>query len=143
MLPIRRVRSSWADPFDLLHRDLDRMISRYIAPDEPQGLTASYPVDIREDAEHIYVDAELPGFTREQVNVTLENGQLTISAERNIENTEAEHHLQERRFTRVSRSFSLPNTVDESKVDAKLADGLLRLTLNKREEVKPRRIEVK
>jgi HSP20 family protein len=143
---MRRVGSTWADPFELLHRDFDRMLSRHLGDGEgpAQGLTAAYPVDIREDQDHVYVDAEMPGFTRDQVDVTLENGVLTLNAERKIdEQPEGQQHLNERRFTRVSRSFTLPNTVDESKVDATLVDGVLKLTLHKREEVKPRRIEIK
>jgi HSP20 family protein len=108
------------------------------------GTTGVYPVDVREDQDHIYVDAELPGFKREEIEVTLENGMLHIAAERRPQpNQKGEPHLQERRFTRVARSFTLPNTLDEGKVDAKLEDGVLHLTLHKREEVKPRRIEVK
>lgn len=108
-----------------------------------EGVLGAYPVDIREDAEHLYVEAEMPGFKRDEVQVTLENGVLTIQGQRKVEETQGDSHLRERRFTRVARSFTLPNTVDESKVDAKLENGVLQLTLSKREEVKPRKIEVK
>lgn len=143
MLPTRKVRSTWTDPFDLMHRDFDRMLGRWFSNGDTEEPTASYPVDINEDEDHLYVEAELPGFKRDEINVTLENGVLTIIGERKIEPREGQTHLNERRFTRVSRSFSLPNTVDENKVDAKLEEGVLKLTLNKKEEVKPRRIEVK
>ena len=143
MLPTRRTRNVWTDPFDLMHRDFDRMLNRYFT-DEANGATAAYPVDINEDENHLYVEAEMPGYKRNEINVTLENSVLTIQAERQADPAEGKHnHLNERRWTRVSRSFTLPNTVDESKVDAKLEDGVLKLTLHKREEVKPRRIEVK
>ncbi|MFA7236267.1 MAG: Hsp20/alpha crystallin family protein [Phycisphaeraceae bacterium] len=145
MLPTRRnptAASIWADPFDLLHRDFDRMLSRYIG-DDTSLATASYPMDIWEDDDHLYVAAELPGFTRDQVNVTLENGMLSIIAERQPEEVKPTHHLKERRYARVQRTISLPIAVDENKVDAKLDTGVLTLTLNKREEVKPRKIEVK
>ena len=106
--------------------------------------TAAYPVDIHEDENHLYVEAEMPGFNRDDVNVTLENGLLTIAAERQEQpKREGETHLNERRYRRVQRSFTLPNTVDEDNVAAKLEDGVLKLTLNKKEEVKPRKIEVK
>ncbi|MHB1157545.1 MAG: Hsp20/alpha crystallin family protein [Phycisphaerales bacterium] len=144
MLPTRRTNapaSIWADPFDLLHRDFDRLLNRYIGDDT--GLaTASYPMDVWEDDDHLYVAAELPGFTRDQVNVTLENGMLSVVAERKPEEHKSAH-LTERRYARVQRSISLPIAVDENKVDAKLDNGVLTLKLNKREEVKPRRIEVK
>lgn len=144
MLPTRQNRRPVWDPFESIHRDFDRMLGRYFSDGETPTPTAAYPVDIHEDDNHLYVEAELPGFDREDVNVTLENGVLTITAERKEQpQREGETHLNERRFRRVHRSFTLPNTVDESNVDATLADGVLKLTLDKKEEVKPRRIEVK
>ena len=104
---------------------------------------SEYPVDVHEDDNHLYVDAEMPGFQKDDVSVTLEKGILSISAERNAEEKSGEKHLSERRFTKVARSFTLPVEVDENKVDAKLVDGVLHLTLHKKEEVKPRKIELK
>ncbi|MCC7205563.1 MAG: Hsp20/alpha crystallin family protein [Phycisphaeraceae bacterium] len=144
MLPTLR-RNRWSNPFDVMHQDLDRMLQSWWGGEDPngEGVLGAYPVDIREDAEHLYVEAEMPGFKRDEVQVTLENGVLTIQGQRKVEETQGDSHLRERRFTRVARSFTLPNTVDESKVDAKLENGVLQLTLSKREEVKPRKIEVK
>ncbi len=144
MLPTRLRRVRLEDPFEALHSEIDRVFRGWGGEVDNGGL-GSYPVDIREDQDKIYVDAEMPGFKREEVEITLENGMLTIQAERKMtEPAEGERaHLLERRYTRVARSFTVPSTVDEQKVDAKLADGVLHLTLHKREEVKPRRIEVK
>ncbi|MCE9590608.1 MAG: Hsp20/alpha crystallin family protein [Planctomycetes bacterium] len=144
MLPtIIRRRASFESPFDTVENELNRMLTRYWG-ERPDGtLTGVYPVDIHEDEAHLYVDAELPGFKREEVDVTLENGMLTISAERKEEPRKGETHLNERRFTRVARSFTVPNTLDDTKVEARLDGGVLHLTLHKREEVKPRKIEVK
>jgi len=144
MLPTRRTRTPVWDPFEGIHRDFDRLLGRYFSNGDEPTLTASYPVDIHEDENHLYVEAEMPGFSKDELNLTLENGILTIAAERKDQpERDGETHLNERRFRRVQRSFTLPNTVDESDVDAKLEDGVLKLTLNKKEEVKPRRIEVK
>jgi HSP20 family protein len=120
------------------------MLSRHFGGDGgEEALVGAYPVDIREDDNNVYVDAELPGFKREQVDVTIENGILTIQAERQPDEQQGDSHLRERRYTRVARSFTLPNGVDENSVDAKLDDGVLKLTLQKSEQVKPRKIEVK
>ena len=144
MLPTQVRRASRGDtPIDFLQDEFNRMLSRWWSEGSDRGTTGIYPVDIREDDDHIYVEAELPGFKREDVEVTLENGMLHILAQRKQEEPKGETHLAERRFVRVARSFTLPNSVDEGKVDAKLTDGVLYLTLNKREEVKPRKIEVK
>jgi HSP20 family protein len=143
MLPIVRRRTWNESPVANLHREMDRMFQDFWPNGEPESLTGAYPVDIREDENHVTVEAELPGFKRDEINVTLERGVLRIEAERQAEQQEGQKHLSERRYTRVARAFSLPSTVDESKVDASLNDGVLTLKLNKREEAKPRRIEVK
>lgn len=138
------------DPFELAQREFDSMLGRFFgsrAMDSDRGGLAPYAVDVREDADHIYVEAELPGFQKDDVDITLENQTLTITAERKEEHKEGEEKkgdmlLHERRYSRFQRSFTLPPTVDESKCDAKLADGVLTITLNKREETKPRKISV-
>lgn len=144
MLPTNLRRTGRSDtPFDAIQDQFNRALSQWWGDGGNQTTTGIYPVDIREDADHIYVEAELPGFKKEEVDVTLENGMLHIIAERKADTTrKGETHLSERRFTRVARSFTLPNTVDEAHVDAKLEGGVLSLTLHKREEVKPRKIQV-
>ena len=141
MIPATRRRTF--DPFDLIGREFDRALRGINGDDENRLVTAAYPVDIHEDDDHLYVEAEMPGFSRDEIDVTLEKGVLTLAGERKVEPREGESHLNERRYTRVHRRFTLPETVDENDVDARLEDGVLRLTLSKREEVKPRKIEVK
>jgi HSP20 family protein len=152
-LPTRVQRGQQSgDPLELAQREFDTMLNRFFGGREAgaQGgnFLAPYAVDVREDGDHIYVEAELPGFKKEEVDVTLENQTLTISAERNEEQgggdgaKKGEHLLHERRYTRFLRSFTLPPTVDEQSVNAKLNDGVLTVTLNKREETKPRKISV-
>ena len=132
----------WDTPFDLL-RDVDRAFSNRFNLDN-DDLTAKYPVDIHEDADGLTVWAELPGFTKEQVDISIDQGLLTIAAQRDlVKPEEGTTHLNERRFTRVRRQFTLPTTVDATNVDATLADGVLTLRLSKKEEVKPRKIKVK
>ena len=108
---------------------------------------APYAVDVREDADHIYVEAELPGFKKDEIDISVENQSLTIAAEHRSQKDEksadkGEWLLHERRYTRFQRSFMLPPTVDSQSVAAKLNDGVLTVTLNKREETKPRKITV-
>lgn len=132
----------WDTPFELL-RDVDRAFNGRFNMDN-DDLTAKYPVDIHEDADGLTVAAELPGFTKEQVDISIDHGLLTLSAQRDSQTPEeGTTHLKERRFTRVRRQFTLPTSVDPTNVDAKLADGVLTLRLLKKEEVKPRKIEVK
>jgi HSP20 family protein len=142
-----RVQRNVFEPFESAQRELDTVLGRFFSGrDYGNGITlAPYGVDIREDADHLYVEAELPGFKKEEVDITLENQTLTISAQRNAEDKDqkkGEWLLNERRYSRFVRSFTLPQTVSEQHVDAKLSDGVLTVTLNKREESKPRKISV-
>ena len=148
-LPTRVNRGmTTADPFEAAQHEFDTALSRFFGGRGGDGGSgwAPYGVDVREDGDHLYVEAELPGFKKDEVEVTLENQTLTISAERKSEHKEGEkggdYLLRERRYSRFLRSFTLPPTVDDQKVDAKLSDGMLTITLNKREETKPRKISV-
>jgi HSP20 family protein len=148
-LPTRVNRTAAVDPFESIQREFDGMLGRYFGvpggSGNGGGRLAPYGVDIREDADHLYVEAELPGYKKDDVDITLENQTLTIAAERRDQGREqkqGELLLNERRYSRFLRSFTLPPTVDEQTVNAKLADGVLTVTLNKREETKPRKITV-
>ena len=108
--------------------------------------TASFvpPVDIYEDDQKIMLKLEVPGMKLEDFDVQIENNTLTIRGERKFEKEEKEEnfHRIERRYGSFFRSFALPNTVDPSKVDANYDAGVLRISLKKREEAKPKQIKV-
>src|SRR5438105_4293779 len=174
-LPTRVSRGmQQSEPYESWQREFDTALNRFFGGREGDGGTylALYGVDVREDADHIYVEAELPGFRKDDVDITLENNTLTISAERSIEEQwpqqqqegqeghgsgkqgksqhqqqqiesrpQGDYLLRERRYSRFQRSFTLPPTVDEQTVNAKLNDGVLTITLNKREETKPRKVQ--
>ena len=144
-----RVSRGVVDPFESMTRDLDTLVNRLAGREWSGAVLAPYAVDIREDADHFHIQAELPGFTRDQVDVTLDNNTLTISASRepSAETSQGDAHegewlLRERRYTRFQRSFTLPNTIDESSVNAKLENGVLSVTLDKRQEARPRKISI-
>jgi len=112
------------------------------------GLTQAFnswspAVDLYEDKDNVVVKAELPGMKKEEIDVSLHEGALTISGERKIEREEkGETYRSERFFGRFQRSVMLPSAVDESKVSASYKDGILTITLPKSEEAKPKQIEV-
>lgn len=101
-------------------------------------------VDIHEDAERVSVRVDLPGVKKNDVQVDIDNGVLSIRAERKSERTEdrGKVHLEERVHGVYQRSFRLPDYVDGDKCKAKFEDGVLSLTLPKREESRPKRISV-
>jgi len=110
-----------------------------------EGGSAWMPaVDIREDDKGFRVDVEVPGIDRKNIQVKVEDSVLTIEGERKSEKkTEAEHsHRIERAYGSFQRSFKLPESVDGSQVKAEYKDGLLHLEVPKREDVKPKRIDV-
>ena len=148
MLPVRVFRNSgsgaYANPFAALSRwspDLDGLFDRKI-----DGTSHTrFPVDIRHEGDDLVLEAELPGLTREEIEITVEDNVLTIASERKgeaAENNEG-YHVRERWHGSFSRSFQLPTTADGEKVAAKLDNGILTLRVPTREEAKPRKIEVK
>jgi HSP20 family protein len=109
------------------------------------GATWVPPVDVFQTGDHeLVLKAELPDMTREDIDVTVENFVLTIKGEKKLVadvKDEQFHHI-ERRYGAFSRSFSLPRTVDSSKVAAEYKNGVLTVRLPLREEAKPRQIKV-
>lgn len=102
-------------------------------------------VDIYENKDHLVVEAELPGMKPEDVNVSIENNVLTIHGERKFEKKDEgdNFHRVERSYGSFTRSFTLPPTISSENVEANFDNGVLRLALLKREEAKPKRIEIK
>ena len=102
-------------------------------------------VNVLEKEEAIEIAADLPGMKAEDVEVTVEAGVLTIRGERKFEEaSEGEtYHRIERSYGLFERTFSLPNSVDPSKIEAKFADGEMLVTLPRREESKPRSVKIK
>jgi HSP20 family protein len=137
------------EPTGLLGRLSDE-ISRMMEPTGVSDLAGaggvwSPAVDIREDANHYIIRADVPGVPPKDIEITLERGVLSITGHREEEKTTDENgYRRVERFTgQFARHFALPETVDEEKVDAKVKDGVLEITVNKKETVKPRRIAVK
>ena len=103
------------------------------------------PVDIYQNGDHeLVLKAELPDMTREDIDITVEKSTLTIKGEKKFssEVKEEQFHRIERRYGTFSRSFSLPQTVDATKVSAEYRNGVLTVRLPLREEAKPRQIKV-
>jgi HSP20 family protein len=103
------------------------------------------PVDIYQNGDtELVLKAELPDMVREDIDVTVDNGTLTIKGEKKFagEPKEEQFHRIERRYGVFSRSFSLPQTVDATKVSAEYKNGVLTVRLPVREEAKPRSIKV-
>lgn len=139
------------DPFrDLrsLQDEMNRLFSGTFSrgsQDEVLRGAWSPSVDIFENKNEIVLEAELPGMNAEDVNISIENNVLTLHGERKFEKKDESDnfHRVERSYGSFTRSFTLPPTVSSENANAEFNNGVLRLTLAKREEAKPRRIEIK
>lgn len=102
-------------------------------------------VDIFENKDKIVIEAELAGMKPEDVDVSIENNVITLRGERKFEkNEESEnYHRVERSYGSFTRSFTLPRTVISDEADASFENGVLSITLPKREEAKARKVEIK
>ncbi len=102
------------------------------------------PVDVYEDEHNIVLKMEIPGIDQKDLDIRLENNVLTVRGERKLESEEKEENFQriERRYGGFTRSFTLPNTVDTENVNADYENGVLKITMAKRAEAKPKQIKV-
>jgi HSP20 family protein len=101
-------------------------------------------LDLYEDKDNLYVKVELPGMKREDIDLSLHEGSLSVSGERKSEqkHEDAEVYRAERFFGRFQRTVTLPTPVAADKVKAQYKDGILNITLPKTEEAKPKHIDV-
>jgi HSP20 family protein len=131
------------DPF----RELASFFDNWAVPTGKDQLVAGTfvpPVDIYEDEHNLVLKLEIPGVNEEDLNVSLENSTLTIQGERKFEKEEKEDnfHRIERRYGSFTRTFRLPNTIDTEKVEASYDKGILKVSLAKRAEAKPKQIKI-
>ena len=131
-----------------LQSEINRLFSTNLDPSwDNQGLGRGVwnpLVDIYENKDHISLEVDLPGTNKDDIHLTFENNVLTISGERHFEEKteEKNYHRVERSYGSFTRSFTLPNTVSGEGITAEYRQGVLYLSLPKKEEVKARRIEI-
>lgn len=139
------------DPFrDLrsLQEEVNRLFSTNLTRgfgEEGIGRGAWNPsVDIYENKDQIVLEAELPGMNRDDFELTVENNVITLRGERQFEKKDEtdNYHRVERSYGSFTRSFTLPQTVSTEGANAEYRNGVLRVTLPKRQETKARRIEI-
>lgn len=127
-------------------RALDRLFDEY-AEDWPGARAALVrpAVDVSEGEKAYRVTVELPGTSKDDVKVELSEGMLTIRGEKKSEREQKKEHARyvERVYGSFSRSFSLPKDADPNRIEAGFKDGVLTLTIEKREEAKPKTISIR
>ena len=134
------------NPFD----DLRRMEGRLFEPffrfpvfQEEMPTTWNPPVDVLEEQDRIFVKVEVPGVEENNLKITFQDGLLTISGERQFERKDdRNYHRIERSYGTFTRSFSLPRSVDGTQIVADYRNGILEISIPKKEEAKPRQIAI-
>lgn len=135
-------RMTTTSPIFGLRREIDRLFEDTFARD---GNAWTPAVDIKETEEDIRVELELPGLKPEDVEVTAENGVLTIRGEKRTERKEGEesrYHVVERSYGAFMRTFQLPQGIDEEQINAEFDNGILTLHVPKAALPQPRRIQI-
>ena len=148
MIP-RRVPSlpTWSTGFrelDDVRREMERIFDSLTDFTGVRSAGVFPAINVSEDAESVYVRAELPGIKTDGLDITMENDTLTIAGERTpvTEDDSVSFHRREREWGAFRRSFSLPVRVDSDKVAARYLDGILMITLPKSIEARPKQISV-
>jgi HSP20 family protein len=148
LAPGKEVRNVNAmDPFTLFQNRFNRLFAEGFLPflEEQLPLTTWMPAcDVYETDKELVIKAELPGVKKEQIFVSIEDNTLTVYGERGFDETERENYQRvERTYGEFMRVFTLPAFIEPNHIVAEFKDGLLTITLPKREGVKPKQIEVK
>ena len=139
--------SNWSsfDRLSSLRDEVNRLFD-FSWPSRDSGLFSGWSpaLDVFDDKDNLVVKAELPGLKKEEINVSIHDGVLTLSGERKreTEKKEGETFRSERYFGKFQRSVTLPTAVDSNKVNATYKDGILTVELPKAEEAKPKQIAV-
>ena len=144
------VLTRWDPLRDLatMQNRLNRFVRESYSPEGPEEAltttTFAPPVDIYEDEHTIAVKMEVPGIDEKDIDVRIENNTLTIHGERKMEKEEKEENFRrvERQYGSFTRSFTLPSSVDTGQVNANYDKGVLKISMAKKAEAKPKQIKV-
>jgi HSP20 family protein len=139
--------ANWSplDQFESLRHEINRLFDNPVGELGSEVFNTWAPaVDLYEDKDNLVVTAELPGLKKDEIDISLHEGNLTIAGERKTEKQYGEKETQrsERFFGRFQRTIGLPKAVNANEVKAAYKDGVLTITLPKSEEAKPKQIEV-
>ena len=139
-------RTAMTTPAFSLRREIDRLFDDAFGGNGMRSAPAWVPpVDVRESDNELTLLFEIPGVTPEQIEVTTDNGVLSVRGEKREERKEGneeQYHLVERAYGSFSRSFQLPKNLDESKIDAKFEHGVLTVRIPKAALPQPKKIQI-
>ena len=140
--------TEWRNPLlemEKLRKEMDRLFTDAMGRGPATWSSGVFPaLNVTEDADKIYIQAELPGFKSDDIDISVEKNTLTLRGERKGEEVQnVSYHRRERRTGRFHKALTLPYDVNTEAVDAQFKDGVLKLVLPKAEHAKPRKISIK
>jgi HSP20 family protein len=131
------VPGNWGGQFE-------NLFEQFFGPGSTRNIQAFYvPASVWEDGDSYHVELDVPGVSRDNVDVTFEKGTLRITTERPGPQEQRVGLVDERRYGKVTRSVTLPESIDPDSISAQLTDGVLHVTVAKKPEAQPKRIEIK
>ena len=139
-------RTSPTAPVFGLRREIDRLFEDTFGRGDGGGTSWTPAVDVQENQNELRLDLELPGMNPEEVEITADNGVLTIRGEKKFERKEGEdsrYHVVERSYGSFLRSFQLPQGLDESRIEATCNNGILSVHIPKSALPQPKKIQIK
>lgn len=124
--------------------EVDTLLTQFFGPKAYHASrSTSAHASLWEDDAGYHLEVDLPGVQREDIEITFENRELKVAAERKAADGERNTLVDERSYGRVERAVRLPELVDPDSIDAQLSDGVLLVTVAKKPEAQPKRIEIK
>ena len=141
----RRFNLPAVDALSSVQREMENLFGRVLHDASPNGDGHQWraPVTMWEDSEKVYLELDVPGVSRESVDLTVHDGVLQISGERKAPEGERQYWANERQYGTFGRTITLPKDIDADNVDARLADGVLQIVLSKRPDAQPKKITLK
>jgi HSP20 family protein len=141
--PVATLGSFSRSPWSGLESEIDRLFETALGSLADPASSTRFPVDIYEDKDNTYVRAELPGINRSDINVEMVDDYLTISGTRKASSgKQGDGEAEQEQSFSFSRSVTIPEQVQSDKVTANYENGVLTVTLPKREEAKPKKVTV-
>ena len=138
-----RLRNSFAGSLEL-PSEMSELFGQFFDGPAKQPRTWYAPASLYEDGDHYTVEIDMPGARQDDLELTYEKGTLSISAERKAAEVEGRKVWHEERgFGRVTRQVRLPDLADPASINARFRDGVLSVTVAKKPEAQPKRIEIK
>lgn len=123
--------------------DVDSLVDQFFGSSPSRGAAWRAPATVWEGNDQLYVEVDAPGVKIEDVDITFDKGRLSLTLDRPAPEHEGTQWHSERGYGKVTRTLTLPETVDPDTIEATLTEGVLRVTIGKRPELQPKKIEVK